>query len=648
MGSASNERGSVEPDETKIEADKKSLSFFHSTPYSPNPSYKKTGIEIPLGAEPYITQGFIRAALTSNAVDLPTLYRARKAIARSIAFYGNRLKDIDYETFNFLNPTQRQALEEELPNTAPLLYDECQLHLFEKELPLLRKRGQQLERTAKLLYRLRNTPELGQNEQPNPQLQAQIDTSLDKPVKYIALTNIAPLIAETMLCISASEGLEAIRDKMTDANMYRLNWVWGGGLDRALLGVIPAGSGHIQHTQNTLNAIQPLTGYMSFVLYYFRLGIRLYLLTKGTFKGSWMDPWQTDAEKAMDKVSIGERFKTQCETHGFGIINDFFWATANMACFFWLIKDGVLGSTAYMGNALTGVLLLMDLFLIHCQFINKNAEHHAVLKQYEEEIAQLNSKLSPVMDSTAINVPLSDTGRSVEPGKTMTDDEKAVLNEHLAALEDARDSCVMEWKYANRDFYSSLVYAAGVLAGFSLVCCFFFPPTGIPLATALLLGVLGSALSFVLTLAYHSMITNSKIEQLTELMQATTKKKEGIENTLADKTLAPNQHKLLILNLEHLKEKLQYQKDMINHHRKERVQQIFSEAMLPATAFVFLVFLPLNLGLPLMLPIIALLLLSSTILARYKPPEPKVSNVNGRLTSDEADLNSGLEPSKKG
>ena len=571
--------------------------FFYNSPYLPNPSIQNSVVERPIGAETYLTKDLIQATFTQNPADLNTIFRSRQSIARYIAIYGPRLANIDYVRFKFLNPHQRQALEEELLNTARLLYDECQLHLFEKDITLLKERGRQLELTAKLLYRLRNTPELGENHSPEEQLQAEIvDGSLDQPVKYIALTVIAPLIAETMKSISASEGLEYIQEKMTDANLYRLNWVAEGGFVKSLLGLIPAGSGHIQHTQNILDTVKPYTGYMSFVLYYLRLGIRLYLLTKGTFKGD---------EKAMDEISIGERFNIQWEKHGFGIINDFFWATANMACFLWLIKAGTWGCTAYMGNGLTAALLLMDLFLIVCQHNKKKKEHDDALAQYDQDINRLKQDIHKAPN-----------------------DLKKVLDEHLTVLTDAKNTCALEWKSANKDFYSTAVYAAGLLAGFSLICCFFFPPTGIPLATALILGLVGATLSFVLTLAYHSMITNTKIEQLEELMGQTEAQITDLE---LKKQSAPNlnQKALIDQDIIHLNKKLVYQKDMISHHRKEMIQQMFSEAMLPATVFVFLVFLPLNLGMPLMLPIIALLLLSSSILARFKPPEPEVTNVNG-------------------
>ena len=574
------------------------ITFFY-------PSEIRPVVEQPIDAEPD-TPEKMNAALTSNPLSLTTIYKERKNIARSIQFYGNRLANIDYVSFKFLNAHQRQALEEELLNTASLLYDECQLHLFEKELPLLRERGKQLELCAKLLYRLRNTPELGEHNAPDQAHRAEMDTSLDQPVKYVALTVIAPLIAETMKQITTGERLEFTRDTMTDANMYRLNWVWGGGLDQALLSAIPTDWGHTQHAQNILDTIRPVTGYMSFVLYYLRLGIRLYLLTKGTIKGSWMDPWATDAERAVD-LSIRERFEYQCEKHGFDIINDFFWATANMACFLWLVNDGMWGCTAYVGNAVTALLLLMDLYLTHCKYIHKAAEHRAVVEQYGIDLDDLEEQINQ------------------EPN----DFRKNVLKEHRKGLIEAKETCELEWKAAYKNFYYDLVYAASLLAAFALLCCFFFPPAAIVPATALILGVVGAALSFTLTIAHNAMATNTEIEELQSFMGKTNNKRQALQTQL-DTEQDPNQHAKLTLDIENLDKKITYQQAMIDYYKTKIIQQIFSEAMVPATAFVFLVFLPLNIGLPFMIPIIALLLLSSTILDyAYKPDDLKLSNVDG-------------------
>ena len=586
-----------------------SIEFFHSTPYMPNESKRRHPSEVqPIGPKTYLAcLGNDRTALNPDDVDLTEIYKSRKAIARSIAFYGNRLAHIDYVSFKYLNQSQREALEEELLNTAYLLYDECRLHQFEKELPRLRERGRQLELCAKLLYRLHKTEKVDDEKvRPDDVHIAVMDASWDKPVQFLALTVIAPLIAETMQQITTGECLERTLEMMNYANIYRLNWVWGGGLDQAILSEISTDWGHTQNAKNVFQAIKPVTGYMSFVLYYLRLGIRLYLLTTGTLKGSWLDPWATAEERAVN-MSLRQRFAFQWEKHGVGIINDFFWGTANMACFLWLLSDGVFGCTLYMGNAITALLLLMDLYLTHCQYIKQETEHHAVLEQYENDIVFLEEKIAQ------------------EPNAIRKD----VLNEHLKVLLEAKETCEHEWNATYENFYSDLVYAVSLLVAFALICCFFFPPAAIVPATALLLGVIGSTLSFVLTIAHNAMATNTEMKQLQRLIDKASTKKEGLEGNLGtEKSL--NQRAKLQLEIDNLDKEIIHHNAMIEYHKTKRVQQIFSEAMLPTSVFVFLVFLPLSIGLPAMLPVIALLLLSSSILDwTCKPKDLEARHVDG-------------------
>ena len=589
-----------------------SITFFYSTPYAPNASKTEPVLfEQPIGAQLYIESlGYTTTSFDPATVNLDEIFRARKAIARSVAFYGDRLPGIAYlsTSFQYLNEHQRIALKEELENTADLIYKECLLHHAEGnaillgDTLLLKERVEQWHLCAKLRAQLRETPERGKNSAPEQLHQSAMSGSSDQPARYVALTVIAPLIAETMLNLTEGKNLESIQKKMTDVNFFRLNWVWGGGLDRALLDCVPEGQGHTQHARNIFATVSPITGYMSWILYYLRLGINLYLLTRGTLKGSWMDPWRDSNDIAMN-IGVYERFQTQWEQRKFAILNDCFWATANMACFLWLVNDGVFGYTAYMGNALTGVLLLMDLALTAWGYLEKETEYNQVMTQYQEDIINLQKKI--------IDAP-----------------NQKVLEIHLAVLIEAQEKCRLDWEYAYKNFYHDLLYAAGLLAAFSLLCCFFFPPAAIVPATALLLGVVGAALSFVFTIVHNAMETNTKIEKLREVIVKTGEKINKLAKDLRDES-DENQHERLRLAIDHLEKKLAHHHEMITHHKREMFQQILSEALLPTTAFVFLVFLPLSLGLPMMIPVIALLMLSGTILAQYKPEDPELSHVNG-------------------
>ncbi len=569
-------------------------SFFHSTPYRTLSS--KQASDARVYPEVLNRPPCLKASSNQGATNLADLAKARKAIVLSLKVYAPRLADIDPATFKYNNEIQRTALEEELMNTFYLLYDECQLHMAANNLPALRERGTQLERCANLLYRLHNTPPADGSTSCEQAHEITLGASPEKPAKYIALTLIAPLIAETMLGFTSDEGLDEVISMMSAVNLFRLNWVWGGGLDRAILEQIPAGMGHAARASEVFAAIIPFTGYMSWVLYYLRLGINLYLLTKGSLKGSWMDPWRTQTDRDIN-MGIYERFQIQWDLRKFSILNDTFWATANMACFFWLVGSGTL---EYLGNALTLALLGFDLCLTCWRYAEEETRHNQEIEHYRDEINALAAKIDEEKDET----------------------KQKVLEEHMDVLHGAHKKCDVEWKFAKQNISHDVLYAAGLMFAFSLLCCFFFPPAALLPATIVILGIAGAALSFAMTIAYHAWKTNTKIQQLQALC---TRVEEKI-TTLDAKNLKlsnPSDNEMFVLERTRLIEELAYRQSMIAHHKKELTQQILSEALVPASAFALLLFLPLSMGLPMLIPVILLLMMSGSILERWKPKNPR-------------------------
>lgn len=610
-------------------------TFFQSTPYNIRASKQaKDALDNTFGEN--------KKATTMAPSDHAALFHARDAIASSLKIYAPRLADIDPATFKYKNKIQLLALERELMNTFYLLYDECQLLApentlpeLENNLPLLRERGTQLERCANLLYRLRNTPTPDEGTSCEKEHQANLDTSPDKPVKYIGLTLIAPLIAETMLSFSSDEALADIIKKMSAANLHRLNWVWGGGLDCAILEQIPAGMGHPERASQVFAAIAPFTGYMSWVLYYLRLGINLYLLSKGTLKGSWMDPWRTEADIAIN-MSIYERFQAQWHLRKFAILNDAFWATANMACFLWLIGAGILG---YIGNVLTFGLLGFDLCLSGWNYAEQETAHNKAMQGYQDEIIALRAKINALREESSKLPSERDLSQALSE-----DDETEVkiLEEHLSVLVSAQEKCDFEWTFSKKNLTHDLIYAAGLMMAFSMLCCFFFPPAALLPATIAILGITGAALSFALTIAYHAWTTNTEIQQLQALSTKIVKKMETLDTQLEDlieqsvkadnphtEQLLASQINGLLLDKTHLIEDLEYRQSMIAHHKKELAQQILSEILVPASAFACFVFLPIGLGLPILIPLVVLLMMSGTILDGWKPQNPKEQPLPG-------------------
>ena len=581
------------------------IRFFHSTCYSTHEasiaSAMNADITItqPLGVSAYVEKD--RGIAFNPDFDVADIFKVRHDLARSVAFYGDRLDKLDPVSFNYLNPHQRIACEEELLYTFYVVSAEYQLHLFEGSHQRVKKRLKQLQRCVNLLNALRSTPASGDSRSPQQSLNDALDDSVDKPAAYIGLTLIAPDIAETMLGMTAPEYFKSAQKAMSDANFYRLNWVWGGGLDRVLLDLIPSSVGRSRQAQKVFSDVAPVTGYMSWVLYYSRLGIELYLLTSYTFKNTWLDPFASEENKAI-AIGIGERFKTQWELRKFSILNDVFWATANMACFFWLIGNGTLG---YMGNALTGILLIFDLSLVAWGYQEKKTEHMKALSQLDTDILKLSESIR------------------AEPDKI----KKNVLQEHCDALIEARDQCQFDWEYAEKQWLHDAYYALGLFATFSLLCCFFFPPAGILPATVVILGVVGAGLSFLITIGAHAWEISTEIEKIQASNVKQERKiddlKEKIELLRLDESPeSALEIKRLELDIKHRTDELAHQTAMIDFRKKEIIQQTLSEALVPAVAFTILFFMPLGSGLMVLIPTIAVLLMSGKLLEQFEPKAP--------------------------
>lgn len=588
------------------------IRFFHSTSYSTHKYSVMTAIDSdltithPIGVRAYVEKD--SGVAFNPDFYIPDIFRVRKDLANTVAFYGDRLAKLDPVSFYYLSEHQRLACEEELLHTFYVVSAEYQLHLFEGSHHRVNKRLKQLQRCANLLNTLRNTPSPGARRTPEHVLQDAVNQSEDKPAAYVGLILVAPLIAETMLSLTTAQLLKSVKKAMSDANFYRLNWVWGGGLDRILLDLIPERCGRSEQAHQVFSEIAPVTGYMSWVLYYSRLGIELYLLARYTIKNSWLDPWATDENKAVP-LGIAERFKGQWEFRKFAILNDIFWATANMACFFWLIGSGTLG---YMGNALTGVLLIFDLSLVAWGYQENTTDHNNTMSQFNLDISKINEDIAAKSKDIA----------------TKSDEIKLnVLKEHVAVLIEARDKCQLDWDFAEKKWKQDVYYAIGLFATFSILCCFFFPPAALLPATALILGVVGAALSFMITIGAHAWATSLEIEKLNRESQKNEEKivqmevkKERLMADERPESIATRQG--IELEINHRRDQLSYQKAMIDFHQKEMIQQILSEALVPAIAFAILVFMPLGTGLLVLIPTVAVLMMSGQLLGLYEPEEP--------------------------
>lgn len=286
-------------------------------------------------------------------------------------------------------------------------------------------------------------------------------------------------------CIAGSIPTERskayLKDPMSWFNRGRLYWVWGNATITSVLEKLPdwLGSSNLgsdkpnplpgsKETCGAIGGISVYTGYLSFILYYARFAIELFLLLKNAVLIS--------AEEAAQK-NRSSRLKEQWQQRKFILLNDSIWATANMVCFFWLVGTNALSLS---GDILTVALLMMDAVLTIWRFVEEQ-------QQYDNQRAFLDAKISAANNT-----------------------EKALFEGMKAELD-------KNWQQKKLYTVIDLTYSITLLASFSL-------HIGISNTPALkaLLGPMGAILCFSIGFL-QSIVTNGlELHKInTQLAQAT-------------------------------------------------------------------------------------------------------------------------------
>lgn len=489
--------------------------------------------------------------------------------------------------FPYLNDIKRAAIKNQLLRIYHVLYAQHQLDTAESRGHTLSALNQDIKKCSELLKQLDAST---QPVTPEKLLQAEID-SREKALKYWGLVIADYIVKKIMGFLNHMTG--SVKDTLTDINGVRLYWVWGGGMLSAVLGALPTDFFNVPQARHGVAAPSPITGYMSWLLYYTRFGINLGLLLKHTIKGPWMD-----AEES--KIPMWDRFTTQWQQRKFILLNDSIWGLINMACFFWLRGSGVLG---YVGNIVTLGLLLMDLSLTVWRFCEERTAHN-------KRMFDLNKGQDILKERLIIEEALQGDDRDLA---TIID-----LRNQIATNNKLLRKTEFDWKHKQRGIITDLVYAAALLSGFALMCCFFFPPAFIAPATLMIFGLIGASLCFTLNAVYAAVsgglgIAKTKDIQSNHLVEAKALFKE-FRQTNDEKT-----RKGLYLEIKGLLAESDYQRRMVNFQRIQLIRSVFIDAFVPVIIFVALVFMPLGIGLGVLAAGLALAIFSKILLNQFAP-----------------------------
>ena len=241
--------------------------------------------------------------------------------------------------------------------------------------------------------------------------------------------------------------------------------IWGGGFLSQMLDLLPEDYQYRDSALWCLDAISPITGGMSFILYYARGLLEVMLLFKHTCIINGWAPWMSDAERDM-ALDWHERFPVHWAYRQYRILNDIIWATCNLLCFYWLQGDEIAYGAltwGYYGNVLTALLLLMDVALTWMRF---QEEREAFLQQQYA----LERDLNILADEHT---------------------EQKIFLEQLQCFNN------IEWRHREERLQQDFIYAVLLLAAFVVVCCAFVTP--VAPSIAMVFNVVGSAMCWALT-----------------------------------------------------------------------------------------------------------------------------------------------------
>ena len=496
------------------------------------------------------------------------LYKHRTSLAVPLDFYTRRLDKTNLASFKFLNRVQRAALHQDLLFTFYLVSAQYQLDATEGLRQSLRQLALQIKYCACLIKELRKA---GQRTTPATILASAVDDDSEKYLKYFGLF-IASRLVNGALAVGA-ERTKVIKEDVAYVNGIRGQWSRAGGLVSRVIDQLPDYVINKHQALERQNILAPITGYMSWILYYTHFGIDLVMLLKHTFRG----PWMSQAEKNLT-ISTGERFQTQWDQHKFSLLSDFNWGTAYMVCFFWLTGSGIPG---YLGKVLTVGFLLIDVQLTLWRFSEEKTRHNVEMERYAHDRKSLCDKI-------------------IVAEQTENKEQKEILQLQLETLIQAETQCKFEWKYKKYKLNNDLAYAASLILAFSLIYCFLFPPAIMLPATAMMIGIIGSSLYFICNLAYTAVsydLDVVKSQETCHLIKIECEKRLQKFSALTfDKAIDPNGFvkKQLYLEMKQLWADIDYQKRLAHFQTIKLIRSVLINTLVPSLMFVLFLFMPLG------------------------------------------------------
>ena len=479
-------------------------------------------------------------------------------------YYLDILEDTDQVLFPYMNPEKKQQLLRDLQVTFLLL-------LTQRKYEQDHQKTENVKKYTSLIKNCHQLIDILQYEQvckerktrPSPEHGYSTD---GYPVKYLGLS-LGRILAEQIVNFMDRK-TKTIKAAMGAFNEKRLYWVWGSGLIKTMLELLPDSLEHLGQAKDTIKYPDPYTGALSWGLYYFRFSLNLSLLLKHTIQG----PWMSEEEKSTPWT---ERFLTQWDQRKFTLLNDSVWATGNLVCYFWLTGPGTMGT---LGDALTLALLIFDISLAVWEYVEEQTRYNKEITDYETNIKLLEAK---------IKTPKNANEDQIEFAQKIKE-----YTIQLNAIKRAHKKCINDWKEKNINLILNISYAVGLMLAFFILAAPFVP------ALAFLAPV-GAVLCFALTILFNAVkggMELGKTKDSRDEMKADLKIKiTAFKALIPSADVNDNERKFLFLEIKKLMGETKYQEQMVNLQTAHLIRSIIFEAIIPAIILTNLVFFPIAL-----------------------------------------------------
>ncbi|MBA2657383.1 MAG: DUF4118 domain-containing protein [Tatlockia sp.] len=546
-------------------------------------------------------------------LDTKKLANQRKAFPTKLAFYQEELAHINPASFPFLTAKQILRKKNNLIFTYSLLFAQYQLDAAEDRTHNFETIQDMLDLCSQRIRELDLSSHRGKPPKPKDQLQGEIN-HYTKCLGYLGLTILAQWIVERIKELMNNK-TGALDEWMTAINSRRLYWVWAGGMLETALGLFASDFAHVKDAGQAFSQVAPISGYISFVLYFARLGIQLYLVLKHSFNPS--------AEESL--IPPWERFTTQWNQRKFSILNDILWGAINMVCFLWLNGRGMLG---YAGNLATVALLSADLMLNLWRHWEATAHHKAYMLDLKKDRKALKDELD------ALELKISTCDDLYESNQMKA--KKPELDEELRLINKIITKEKLDWKYKDKALFNDCCYAFGLVLAFCVVVCFLCPPAALAPLTVTILGLCGAVACFVITTMYTYASSNLKMEKIGEGIKNTMEECEELLKSFNDE-LDPKQKKYLYMQMKTLMAGAHHQSQLQAFQSKIGLRELVIDSLFPFVVFISLIFLPTGVGWGIIAAVLSIGVLSYFIVNPYKPEAAKLPEF------DKADYKAFLE-----